>query len=467
MDVPRKLTPTPPAPTTAFLDLLTDTLGPGAVVVGHPTVVRPASTTEVAAAVRACAEHGVAMVPRGGDTGLSGGTQMPATRAAVVLSLDRLRTIESVDPERWTITAQAGVTIEALQEAAAAVDRKFAPDWGARGTATIGGAIATDAGGNNVVRYGNLRDNVMGLEVVLADGRIWDGRRALRKDSSGYDLKQLFIGAEGTLGVVTSAVLKLVPATPHEQSALAAITDLDALMALYALAHVHAPAILTAFELIPEVAIERVQRRYGVGHPIETRADHYMLVKLASSEPVTDRLTALLAAADDAGLITDAVVAATPEQESALWFLRDEIPPTRAFPEHHAHGVKLDTAVPIDHICAFITRVHSLAARITPDALCYGFGHVGDGNIHMMILPTSDDHIPAFADARPELRRAIDALVFELGGTLSAEHGLGTLLRDRVEPQKPAIEWELMRTIKRSLDPDDLFNPEKTLPLPS
>ena len=459
MDVPRI-----PPPPKDFLDQLADTLGQGAVLTGHAAVVRPATTAEVASTIRACAQHGVAVVPRGGDTGLSGGTRMPTERAAIVLSLDRLNAIEAVDPERWTITAQAGVTVEALQEAAAAVDRKFAPDWGARGSATIGGAIATDAGGNNVVRYGNLRDNVMGLEVVLADGRIWDGRRALRKDSSGYDVKQLFIGAEGTLGVVTSAVLKLVPATRHTQSALAPITDLDTLMPLFSLAHVHAPAILTAFELMPEIAIERVRDRYGVGHPIETRAEHYVLVTLASSEPVTDMLTSFLAAAADAGHISDAVIAATPEQESALWFLRDEIPPPRAYPEHHTHGLKLDTAVPIDRISEFITRVSGLAARLTPDALCYGFGHVGDGNIHMMIMPTTDDGIAAFAAERPELQRAVDDLVFELGGTLSAEHGLGTLLRDRVGPQKPPIEWELMRSIKRSLDPADLFNPGKTIP---
>lgn len=452
------------APPADLRQRLDDALGPRGVVDGDPVVVRPDSTAAVATVVRMCAEAGVAIVARGGDTGLSGGTQSPPDRPSIVLSLDRMTTIESIDPERWTITAQAGVTIEALHEAAADVDRKFAPDWGARGTATIGGAIATDAGGNNVVRYGNLRDNVMGLEVVLADGRIWDGRRALRKDSSGYDLKQLFIGAEGTLGIVTSAVVRLVPATPHTQSALAAISGLDALMPLYALAHDHAPAILTAFELMPDVAIERVRERYGVAHPIATRAEHHVLVTLASSEPVTDQLTAFLAAGAEAGLVRDAVVAATADQEAALWFLRDEIPPPRAYPDHHTLGLKLDTAVPIDRISEFIGRVDSLAAELAPLAHCYGFGHVGDGNIHMMILPTTDDAAAAFTAQKPVLQDAVDQLVFELGGTLSAEHGLGTLLRDRVEPQKPPIEWELMRRVKAALDPDDLFNPGKTLP---
>jgi FAD/FMN-containing dehydrogenase len=304
----------------------------------------------------------------------------------------------------------------------------------------------------------------MGVEVVLADGRIWDGRRALRKDSSGYDLKHLFIGAEGTLGIVTSAVLRLVPATPHDQSALAAINGLDSLMPLLALAHEHAPAVLTAFELMPDVAIERVCSRYDVTHPMPNRAEHHLLVTLASSEPVTDMLTSFLGAADDAGLISDAVVAATADQESALWFFRDEIPPPRAYPDHYAVGLKLDTAVPIDRISEFIQRVGGLAATLTPGAHCYGFGHVGDGNIHMMVLPTDDEGVADFLVRKPALQRAVDALVFELDGTLSAEHGLGTLLRERVEPQKPAVEWDLMRTVKAALDPDDLFNPGKTLP---
>lgn len=458
--------PTPPA---AFLTELADGLGPRSVVpdasAGGIPVARPASTAEVAHVVRTCAAHGVAMVPRGGDTGLSGGTEPPADRAAVIVSLDRLTAIESIDADRWTVTAQAGVTIEALQHAARDAGRKFAPDWGARGTATVGGAIATDAGGNNVLRYGNFRDHVLGLEVVLADGRVWDGRRALRKDSSGYDLKHLFIGAEGTLGIVTSAVLGLVPATPHTCSAIAALSDLDALMPLHALARDHAPSTLTAYELMPESAVERVRARYGVAHPMETRADHYALLTLAGSEPVAEPLAALLAAAVDEGLVTDAVVAATAEQESALWFLRDEIPPPRAHPDHHHHGLKLDTAVPIDRVASFIPRVHALAAELTPEAHCYGFGHVGDGNIHMMILPVTDATVDAFLERKSVLRDAIDALVFEMKGTLSAEHGLGTLLRERVEPQKPAVEWEMMRAIKAALDPHDLFNPGKTLPI--
>lgn len=464
-------------PPTSFLDGLATALGPRSVrfeepdadavdaPVGDVAVVRPSTTEEVADVVRACATAGIAIVARGGNTGLSFGALTPVDRPAIVLSLDRLDQILSIDANRWTMTAQAGVTVQALQEAAASVDRKFAPDWGARGTATIGGAIATDAGGNNVVRYGNLRDNIMGLEVVLADGQIWDGRRSLRKDSSGYDLKQLFIGGEGTLGVVTSAVVKLVPATSHEQSALAAITDLDDLMPLLALAHEHAPALLTAFELVPDVGIERVEEVYGLSRAMATRAEYYVLVKLASAEPVTDQLTAFLAAGAEADHITDAVVAGTAEQEAALWMLRDELPPMRIHAEYTGYGLKLDAAVPIDQIATFVRAVHERAARIAPMAHCYGFGHVGDGNIHMMILPTNDEAIAPWLAVKGDLEDAIDELVFDLDGTLSAEHGLGLLLRDRVEPQKQPIEWTMMRAVKAALDPDDLFNPGKMIPL--
>jgi FAD/FMN-containing dehydrogenase len=451
-------------PDTNFLDGLRTSLGSNAVVVDDHVVVRPADTIQVSDVVRRCASAGIAIVSQGGNTGRSGGTQLPTTRPAVVLSLTRMNTIESTDPARSTLTVQAGVTIEAIQHAAAAVGQKFAPDWGARGTATIGGAVATDAGGNNVLRYGNIRDNILGLEAVLADGQIWDGRRALRKDSSGYDVKQLLIGSEGTLAVVTGAVVKLVPATPFEQSALAALESLDALTPLFSLAQTIAPDELTAFELIPDVGIQRVSSLHGTSQPLTTSAPHNVLIKLASADPVDDRLTRLLAAAADAGHILDAVVAGTPAQEAALWTLREEQSPVLCYPEYEPAGLKLDTAVPIDRIAEFIEQVHVVAADLAPMALCYAFGHVGDGNIHMMVLPTTDDAVDDFLAVKSELTAAVDDLVFALDGTLSAEHGIGTLLRDRIAGQKPAVEWEMMQAMKDTFDPDDLFNPGKTLP---
>ncbi len=426
-------------------------------------VVRPLTTDEVAAVVKWCANANVAVVSQGGNSGLSGGASPPLDRRSIVLSLTRMNAIESVDIDRSTMTVQAGAIIETVQQTAAANHRLFAPDWGARGSATVGGAIATDAGGNNVVRYGNMRDNIMGLEVVLADGRVWDGLRALRKDSSGYDLKQLFVGSEGTLGVVTRAVLKLWPATPHVQSAFAALTGLDHLMDLFDLSMAIAGPTLTAFELVPEVGLSRVDELFGTGRPIKATADFYALIKLADGAPVTETLTKLFDDASQAGLISDAVIAATPTQEAQLWMIRDELSPTRTY-KHHGVGLKMDTAVPLDRIKDFFESVQSIAAEVTPDALCYGFGHVGDGNMHMMILPLADEDVAEFKAKKPELIRRVDQLTFSLNGTLSAEHGVGLELRDRVAGQKPSIEWELMRAIKDTLDPQGLMNPGKLLP---
>ncbi|MCE2512398.1 MAG: FAD-binding oxidoreductase [Acidimicrobiia bacterium] len=447
-------------------------------------VVRPASVDETARVVRACASAGVAIVPQGGNTGMSGGavpaavgdsgtSALPATsegsaspdppRPSIVLSMTRMNRIVSVDPHRWTITAEAGATIETVQQAAAAANRLFAPDWGARGTATVGGAIATDAGGNNVLRYGTMRDHLLGLEAVLADGRVWDGLRALRKDSSGYDLKQLFIGAEGTLGVATRAVLRLHPATPHTQSALAAIRGLDRLMPLLELAASRCGNDVTAFELIPEVGLDRVCEKLALARPLHTREEFFLLVRLASSEPVSERLGAFLAEASERGWITDAAVAVTDEQESRLWTIRDELSPMFLWPQHE-HGVKLDTAVPIDSLGPYHDEARRIAAELVPGALTYGFGHVGDGNIHLYVLPTSDDGVAPFLSVRDKLQERIDEATFRFGGTLSAEHGIGQLLRDRIGPQKPAVEWDLMRAVKNALDPQGIMNPHKTLP---
>ena len=447
-------------------------------------VVRPASVDETALVVRACASAGVAIVPQGGNTGMSGGA-VPAAAASfgdsappdtgeqgasrgsqrhsIVLSMSRMNRILSVDPDRWTITAEAGATIEAVQKAAAAANRLFAPDWGARGTATVGGAIATNAGGNNVLRYGTMRDNVLGLEAVLADGRVWDGLRALRKDSSGYDLKQLFIGAEGTLGVVTRAVLRLHAATPNSQSALAAISGLDRLMPLLELATARCGGDVTAFELIPDVGIERVCEKFALSRPLNTCSEFYVLVRLASTEPVSERLGAFLAEAAELGWVTDAAVAGTDEQESRLWTIRDELPPSGLWPLQ-VHGIKMDTAVPIDFFDAYHEEVRRIAADLAPGALTYGFGHAGDGNLHMYVLPTVDDQVESFLAVRDELQERIDEATFALGGTLSAEHSIGQLLRHRIQRQKPAIEWDLMRAIKDAFDPQGIMNPHKTLP---
>ena len=429
-------------------------------------VVRPASVDEISLVVRACAAHGVAIVPQGGNTGMSGGavpTARSASIPAIVLSMSRMNRIVSVNADRWTITAEAGATIEALQQAAAAANRLFAPDWGARGTATVGGAIATNAGGNNVLRYGTMRDQVLGLEAVLADGQVWDGLRALRKDSSGYDLKQLFIGAEGTLGVVTRAVLRLHPATPHTQSALAAISGLGSLMRMLELASARCGGDVTAFELVPDVGLARVCEKLGLSRPLQTRAEFYVLLRLASADPVSERLGAFLAEASERGWVTDAAVAVTEEHTERLWTIRDELSPMFLWAQHE-HGLKFDNAVPIDRLGPYHDEVRRIAAELAPGALTYGFGHVGDGNIHLYVLPTRDDQVEPFLAVRDELQERIDEATFRFGGTLSAEHGIGQLLPDRIRHQKPAVEWDLMRAVKDALDPQGIMNPHKTLP---
>ncbi len=426
-------------------------------------VIRPANTHEVAAVVAWCAAKDICIVTQGGNTGLSGGGQFDDARPSIVVLLSRMNQIEEVDAEGWTMTVQAGVTIEAMQEAAAAANRKFAPDWGARGSATIGGGIATDAGGNNVVRYGNMRDQLLGLEAVLPDGQVWNGLRALRKDSSGYDMKHLFIGSEGTLGIITRAVVKLHPATPHEQSALAALRHLDDLMDVFALANDVAPDSITAFELMAETGIARVCEVFDITHPMDDRAEFYVLVKFANTQPVTDQLAQFLSTGAERGFITDAIVASSAEQEQRLWKIREEIPPMSLYP-HQAKGLKMDTAVPIAKMGEYHDAVRAIADELVPDAVAYGFGHVGDGNLHMMVLPLHDEDVDDFLAVRDELIRRIDEATFALNGTLSAEHGLGRELTERVRPQKSDVEWTMMRTIKAAFDPDDRLNPGALLP---
>ncbi|MEE9416206.1 MAG: FAD-binding oxidoreductase [Acidimicrobiales bacterium] len=429
-------------------------------------VVRPSTTEEVSAVVRCCARHGVSVVPQGGNTGLCGGA-IPTETPSVVLSLRRMNTIESVDPERFSMTVQAGVTVEAIQDAASEAGRSFAPDWGARGSATIGGAISTNAGGINVLQSGPMRENILGLEVVLADGRVWNGLRALRKDSSGLDLKHLFIGTEGTLGVVTKAVVRLRPQLHHHQTAFAAIADIDRLLELLTIAQSHGQGSLTAFELVPELGVAAVCENFpSVQRPLATKAEWYALIRMSGSEPVTDRLTALLAKAEEQRLVVDAAIASTADQEANIWMLRDELPPQRLFP-HGDAGLKLDVAVPIDVVPQYLAEVVRRAAEMIPGTLPYAFGHAGDGNLHLYLMPAIDAgpaEVANFTANREALEAEVNKITWRYGGTISAEHGIGQSLREKIAGQKSDVEFDLMRTVKHALDPDGLFNPGKLLP---
>lgn len=423
-------------------------------------VARPGSTEEVARIVELCAANGVAVLPQGGNSGLSGGSIPGVDRPTVVLSLTRMRAIETIDAEGFTITAQAGVTVQELQEAAEEVDRLFAPDWGARGTATLGGAIATNGGGINVLRYGNTREQVLGLEVVLADGRIWNGLRALTKDNSGYDVKQLFIASEGTLGIVTRAVVRLHPRPAAHSTAFVTLREIDRLDQWYAMASSHRPGALSAFELIPEIGVGRVIERYAVQRPLDEISEWYVLVRFSGADGIADDLLELLSTAADAGLIGDAVVADSAAQEENLWRLRDELPPPRIF---GGYLLKYDLAVPSNQIGRFHAEVRELIESVVPGAMPYVFGHVGDGNLHLTVWPASSE--AGLLEVRSAaLVDAIDRLIWSYNGTISAEHGLGQELRDRIVGQKPDIELELMRRIKAAFDPQGLLNPGKLLP---
>lgn len=424
-------------------------------------VARPGATSQVASVVAICGRHGVCITPQGGKTGLVGASVPGGDRPSIVLSLTRMNRVLSVDPARYTITVEAGCILEQVHAAAAEVDRAFAMDWGARGSATVGGGVSTNAGGINVLRFGVTRDQVLGLEVVLPDGRVWDGLRALRKDSSGYDLKHLFIGAEGTLGVVTKAVLKLYPRPREDRSMFIAVADLDRLMEIFTLARDVAGYGLTAFELIPGLSVELALAKYpSLLRPLQTRADWYVLVRFSGRDNTGDLLADLFERAHEARLVTDAALAQSSAQERNLWTLRDEIPPLNLM---QGKMLKWDAAVPIDRIVPFLRAVERRAEEILPGARVYAFGHVGDGNLHLSVWPKGVPGDAAFDALCARMQSQIDALVWTFGGTICAEHGVGVENLTRLRGQKPPIELEMMARVRRLFDPAGIMNPGKIL----
>jgi len=413
-------------------------------------VVRPATTAEVSAVVRSCVESGVAIVPQGGNTGLCGGSVPTGTRREIVLSLARLNRIRELDARNDTVTAEAGCVLAEIQRAAAAADRLFALSLAAEGSCQIGGNLSTNAGGVNVLRYGNARDQVLGLEAVLPDGRVWDGLRALRKDNTGYDLKQLFIGAEGTLGIITAAVLKLHPRPSAAATAWIEVQDPARAVDLLGNLRRSCGERLTAFELLSRRCVDAVTAfRPGLRDPLPGGA-WYVLAELAdsvTSEALNERLEQAL----DTGLTVNAVIAKNESESKALWSIRETVP------EAQFTNVKHDIAVAVSKIPEFIERAGAAIETAYPGAPIYCFGHVGDGNLHYNVGDAS------LLARHAEVNRIVYGQVDALGGSISAEHGVGQLKRDEIARRKAPLELELMRAVKRALDPQGLMNPGKVI----
>ncbi len=426
-------------------------------------VVRPGSTQELAAAVRLCARHGVAMVPQGGNTSMVGGG-VPSGPGQVVFSLARLNRVRAADPLDMTLTVEAGVTLKAAQDAAAAAGCLLPLSISSEGTAQIGGVLATNAGGNNTVRHGNARDLVLGLEAVLPDGAVWNGLRRLRKDNTGYCLRQLLVGSEGTLGIITAAVLKLSPAVRQREVALCAAPSLDAVLALFARFQRHDPAALLAFEYMGAAGMDLVIRHVpGAALPIGP-APHYALVELATpreGNDLRDGMETALEAAMEDGTVTDAAIAASDAQRAGLWKLREEHAEAQ---KREGASVKNDVSVPVSCVPELLRRGEAAVAALIPGVRCVAFGHIGDGNIHFNFEQPEGADAGAFLARDHEIMDAVGAVVRDLDGSFSAEHGVGQLKPYMMPQWRGGAELDAMRRIKAALDPAGLMNPGKVLP---
>lgn len=427
-------------------------------------VVLPADTAQVAAVVRACAAAGVPIVPQGGNTGLCGGATPLADGRAVVVNLSRLRQIRHLDPANNAITVDAGVTLAEVQAAADGAGRLFPLSLASEGSCEVGGVISTNAGGVQVLRYGNTRELVLGLEVVLPDGQIWNGLRALRKDNTGYDLKHLFIGAEGTLGIVTAATLKLFAKPRQTVTAWLAVAGPAAAVELLARLRSVAGDRVTAFELVSRPSLDLVlQHIPGARDPLPQVHPWYILVELTDTLAGIDLpaiLEAELAAAIADSAVLDGTVAASQAQAAALWSLRENISEAQ---KREGVSIKHDISVPVSAIPEFLDRAGAALEACYPGLRIVAFGHVGDGNLHYNQSRPRHDENAAFIAHTEEVGRVVHGLVHELGGSISAEHGIGQLKRAILPDYKQAVELDLMHRIKAALDPQNLMNPGKVL----
>jgi FAD/FMN-containing dehydrogenase len=428
-------------------------------------VLRPADLTQVSEILAECNASGIAVVPQGGNTGLVGGGIPHATGTEIVLSLQRLNKIRSLDAANDTITVEAGCILADIQNAAASADRLFPLSLAAEGTCQIGGNLSTNAGGIGVLRYGMARDLVLGLEVVLADGRIWSSLKGLRKDNTGYDLKQLFLGAEGTLGIVTAAVLKLFPAPRETQTCFVAVPSPAAAIELLQRAKSQSGGSCVAFELTQRRLIDFVLAHIpGTVDPLAEKHAWYVLIEFASGDiggALKDMVERLLEQALEDGLVLDAAVASSDAQRKALWKLRESMTEAQ---KHEGGSIKHDVSVPVSSVPTFLARATALCEAMVPGVRICAFGHAGDGNIHFNVSQPEASDRDAFMALRHTMNDAVHDLVAELSGSISAEHGIGQLKREDLVRYKDPVALEMMRTLKRSFDPNNILNPGKVVP---
>ncbi|MEX0752299.1 MAG: FAD-binding oxidoreductase [Xanthobacteraceae bacterium] len=428
-----------------------------------PVVLRPGSTAEVSAILKLANETSTPIVPQGGNTGLVGGQLPHESGNEVLLSLTRLDRIREVDAVSNTMTCEAGVVLAKAQAAAETAGRLFPLSMGAEGSCTIGGNLATNAGGTGALAYGVARDLALGLEVVLADGRVWHGLNKLKKDNTGYDLKNLFIGAEGTLGVITAAVLKLFPRPRAVETAIAGVPSPAAALGLFNLARERAGGGVTGFELMPRIGFDLLREHpSGARDPLPSPHPWYVLIELSSqaAEGLPEAMQEVLSAGAKQGLVADAAVAASLEQAKAFWRLREAIVEVQ---KYAGGSIKHDISVPVAAAPDFIAAASAAVTGLIPGARPFAFGHLGDGNVHFNVSQPIGADKTAYLARWAEVNAVVHAVAAKFGGSISAEHGIGRLKRDLLPGVKDPVALEMMRALKRTLDPKNILNPGKVL----
>ncbi len=430
-------------------------------------VVRPGTTEEVAAVVKCCVAHHVPIVTVGGNTGLCGGATPDDSGTAVVLATSRLNRIRAIDTDNDTMTVEAGCVLQMLQEAAQKADRLFPLSLAAEGSCTIGGNLATNAGGTQVLRYGNTRELALGLEVVTAEGEIWDGLRGLRKDNTGYDLRDLFIGSEGTLGVITAVTLKLYPLPVAQRTAMLALNSLEDAVTFLSKARAGFGASLTGFEVMAGPVLQAVVRLFDQQRiPFEgesAQSPWFALLELSDSESAEHaqaRFEEVLGQAIEDGLVQDAAIAQNVTQSKAFWHLRESIPLAEA---ELGKSIKHDVSIPISRIAEFVQVTNAAIQADYPGVHNVVFGHLGDGNLHYNVAPAQGQPQEMLLALQDQIYALVHDSVAAFNGSISAEHGIGQLKRDEMPRYKSAVELGLMRSIKNALDPKGLLNPGKVL----